>query len=303
MPTFDAVKGEYTALWAGLFIRPEHMSEARAMAQRIISHRSRYDDVSKATGVPWYVIGIIHAMECGLNFGQHLHNGDPLARRTFQVPKGRPTTHEGPFTWEESAIDALSYDGLDKVHDWSVERIAYCLEVFNGWGYRNKGIHSPYLWSYTNCYTCGKYVRDGLWSSVAVSQQCGGMALLKCLIELDPTQVDLGHARAAPQAWPKAAIIASAEASAPVEAVKSKSVWALVTGGGAVAADKVRTTWDALPDITADVQSQLGPLESLAGLMRANISAILGTVTLVCIAVAIYRHAHDKKTIRELRGE
>ena len=106
-----------------------------------------------------------------------------------------------------------------------------------------------------------------------------------------------------PKAMSLAEVKQAPEPSATTEAVKSKSVWALITGGGAVAADKVRSTWDALPTITSDVQAQLDPIESLAGLMRANVSAILGTVTLVCIAVAIYRHAHDKKTIRELKGE
>ena len=39
--------------------------------------QARYDQVANATGVPWYVIGIIHEMEGGLNFTTHLHNGDP----------------------------------------------------------------------------------------------------------------------------------------------------------------------------------------------------------------------------------
>ena len=74
--------------------------------------KPRYDQVANATGVPWYVIGIIHEMEGGLNFTTHLHNGDPLTRRTVQVPAGRPPTGMPPFQWEESAIDALDAGGL-----------------------------------------------------------------------------------------------------------------------------------------------------------------------------------------------
>ena len=42
---------------------------------------------------------------------------------------------------------------------------------------------SPYLWSYSTIYTAGKYVADGKWSDTAVSKQCGGMAILKHLVE------------------------------------------------------------------------------------------------------------------------
>ena len=39
--------------------------------------------------MPWYVIAVIHNMECGLDFTEHLHNGDPLARRTINDPPKR----------------------------------------------------------------------------------------------------------------------------------------------------------------------------------------------------------------------
>lgn len=99
---FDQRRAEYEALWAGMHIHPDRMPEVKATARRIIGNRPRYDAVSRATGVPWYVIGILHALECDFSFEKHLHNGDPLARATVRAPKGR-----GPFaSWEASAIDA-----------------------------------------------------------------------------------------------------------------------------------------------------------------------------------------------------
>jgi len=139
--------------------------------------------------VPWFVVGVIHAMECGLSFAGHLHNGDPLTARTRQVPKGRPAAGEPPFGWEESALDALTMPphGLHRIAAWPIERIAYELEKYNGFGYRrfHPGVKSPYLWSYSNHYTAGKYVADGQWSSSAVSSQCGAMVLLERLAALD----------------------------------------------------------------------------------------------------------------------
>jgi lysozyme family protein len=56
------------------------------------------------------------------------------------------------------------------------------LERYNGLGYRNKGIYSPYLWSFTNHYIEGKYIADGVWSATAVSKQVGCAAILKELL-------------------------------------------------------------------------------------------------------------------------
>jgi hypothetical protein len=135
-------------------------------------------------------VALIHNLEARGDFTRHLHNGDPLTARTVQVPAGRPRSGSPPFTWEESAVDALEYDGLTRVTDWSIEHLAFLFEGFNGWGYRlyHPHVKSPYLWSYSNHYTQGKYVGDGQWSETAVSRQCGAMVLLKRL-------QDGGHVR------------------------------------------------------------------------------------------------------------
>jgi lysozyme family protein len=127
------------------------------------------------------VISVLHNLEASGDFSRHLHNGDPLTARTVHVPAGRPRSGQPPFSWQESAVDALEYDGLTSVTDWSIEHLAYLFEGFNGWGYRlyHPHVKSPYLWSFSNHYTRGKYVGDGKWSETAVSQQCGAMVLLK----------------------------------------------------------------------------------------------------------------------------
>ena len=199
--TYDNLQPEYATLWDSLAISDRLRETIDRQAKRIIANRERYEPVSAATGVPWFVIGLIHTMEAGGSFSCHLHNGDPLSRRTVQVPKNRPASGNGPFTWEESATDAIRYDKLDRVTDWPVERIAFCLESFNGWGYRRQhaDVLSPYLWSGTNHYVRGKYVADGKWSSTAVSAQAGAMAILKRLAELDTTIV-IERASGAPEA-------------------------------------------------------------------------------------------------------
>jgi lysozyme family protein len=204
MPTFEEYRDGYRSQWDAMQVRPEWAERARGQAQSIMDARRHYEPVSGATGVPWHIIGIIHRMECGGSFRGHLHNGDPLTARTRQVPRGRPVVGSPPFTWEDSAIDALRYDGLDKVDEWSPERIAWCLEKFNGFGNRRHNVPSPYLWAGSNQYIRGKYISDGVWSSSAVSQQIGGMILLKTMQELDPSLVAGDTLKEAADAFPKA---------------------------------------------------------------------------------------------------
>lgn len=181
MPTFNSLSREYATLWDSMEIVRLQSSIERSAA-RILENRARYEAIEQLTRVPWFVVGIIHSLESGLRFDRHLHNGDPLTRKTRLVPRGRPVgMGDGPFTFEQSATDALRMKGYDQIEDWPVERIAWALERYNGWGYRryHPSTLSPYLWSGTNHYSAGKYVADGKWSSSAVSQQSGGMALLK----------------------------------------------------------------------------------------------------------------------------
>ncbi|MFQ6039726.1 MAG: hypothetical protein ACE5PV_02620 [Candidatus Poribacteria bacterium] len=151
----------------------------------IEQNRLRYIAVGEELGIPWQIIGVIHNMESSLNFSRHLHNGDRLTGRTIHVPAGRPKKGRPPFTWEESAIDALTLQRLHQWDDWSVPGALYKLEGYNGWGYRLYHPHvlSPYLWSCSNHYKKGKYVADGRWSDTAVSQQCGAAVLLRRMAE------------------------------------------------------------------------------------------------------------------------
>lgn len=190
-PRFEELRLEYAALWAEIAIRRSRQDDVDRVVDRVVANRERYESVGETTGIPWYVIGAIHNLESSLSFRGHLHNGDPLTARTVRVPAGRPRTGQPPFRWEQSAADALEYKGLAHNRDWSIEKIAYLLEGYNGWGYRlyHPEVKTPYLWSFSNHYTRGKYVADGRWSSTAVSEQCGAIVLLRRLDELGVIRV------------------------------------------------------------------------------------------------------------------
>ena len=170
-------------------IKPEKMAEVEAVAKKISQNKPRYEAVSLtlATGMPWWFVAIVHCMEGGGKFTRHLHNGDPLTARTVNVPKGRPVLGKAPFSWEESAIDAINYmEGKNRIWKqlkgkWDLESILTKFEAYNGMGYRTKGIDSPYLYSYTQFYTVGKYAADNKYDPNLVSKQPGVIPLMKAL--------------------------------------------------------------------------------------------------------------------------
>lgn len=179
------LRHEYEQLFAACKVHTQRLAEADAIVDKLHGAQRRYAALETALGTPWYVPAVIHSLEAGLRFDRHLHNGDPLTARTVHVPKGRPVRGTPPFTWEQSAQDALQLAGFHEWHDWSVAGALYKLEQYNGWGYRlfHSAVKSPYLWSYTNQYAKGKYVADGTFDANAVSQQCGAAALLRRMVD------------------------------------------------------------------------------------------------------------------------
>lgn len=162
------------------------LSMANDAAERILSHKSRYQVVEAKTGVPWWWIGATHYREADLDFGTQLAQGDPLGKVSVNVPRG-----QGPYfgedAWERAAVVALEDHHLNKVIDWRVEKALYWWESYNGWGYFNHGCPSAYVWAGTNQYSGGMYVRDGVWSETAQDRRVGTAPILKCLQEMDPS--------------------------------------------------------------------------------------------------------------------
>ncbi len=180
-----ALRKEYEDLFNGCVIRAERMTAVEEIVSKLMTNRGRYETVAAPSGVPWFVIAVIHNMESSLDFNCHLHNGDPLSQRTVHVPSGRPVSGTPPFSWEESAADALAMRGLGPDLDWGLAGTLYQIEGYNGWGYRlyHANVLSPYLWSYSTHYSSGKYVADGTWSETAQSNQCGAAVLLRRMAE------------------------------------------------------------------------------------------------------------------------
>jgi lysozyme family protein len=185
-PKFEDVAEGYRTLFRTCVIRTDMFSQVKWYSDKLVdpARRERYQRIEDEICVPWYFVGIIHGMECGFDFNKHLHNGDPLKGRTVQVPKGRPQVWNPPTDWHSSAVDALRYDKFADLTDWDLARMLYRWEAYNGWRSRLLyNINTPYLWSFSNHYTKGKFVADNVWDANAVSKQCGAAVMLKMIVD------------------------------------------------------------------------------------------------------------------------
>lgn len=173
-----------TGRWEAAAIRPEWVGRLDKVLSRSLLNRSRYEaiEASRPGGVPWLVIAGLHERESSQSWTKHLHNGDSLTGRTYRVPAGRIPGTPPPYTFEQSAEDALYVlKRLDRVNWRDLDTLLQTIEAYNGLGYQkyHPSIPSPYLWSGTTIYDRGKYVADGKFSATAFDAQIGVAALLK----------------------------------------------------------------------------------------------------------------------------
>ena len=183
MKLTQGLKQEYLNLFSQCWPRDDKLDQVLSITSEIVKAKSRYQDVSNETNVPWYVVALLHHLESQGDFAAHLHNGDPLTAKTIHVPHGRPSQSEPPFTWEHSAADALVLSGITAWTDWTVPGLLFKLEGHNGWGYRkyHPEVKSPYLWASSNLYASGEYDASGRFDPQKISNRYGAAVLLKIL--------------------------------------------------------------------------------------------------------------------------
>lgn len=210
MTDLVALKAANEKRWANAKVTKNLTSVAKSL----VAAKSRYQTVEEKTGVPWFVIAVIHERESSQNWFASLAQGDPWSRVSVHVPAGR-----GPFkSWEEAAIDALVNCApyLARNKDWSIGGTLTRLEEYNGLGYASRGRPSPYVWAGTDQYSTGKYVRDGIYDASAVDTQPGCAGMLLAIMALDRTVSFDG----------KPAVIAAVP---PIPPIPPKSFWGSVT--------------------------------------------------------------------------
>jgi lysozyme family protein len=181
---FSKLESEYAADLSSMQLIRTH--EAALVAKRLLLHRDRFLALQARCSVPALWVMPVFERE-NPSFDSYLGNGDTLSHRTTHVPRGR-----GPFdSWESGAADALALDHITKVSEWTWPMACYEWELWNGFGPRNHGRPSGYVWAGTSIYQGGKYVADGVWSRGTIDHQLGCVAIAKAIADLDP-EITLG---------------------------------------------------------------------------------------------------------------
>lgn len=211
-------------------VRFHQSSEAMSVAGRLNAAKDRYVEISGKTGVPWFIIAVIHERESSQRWDRSLAQGDPWNRVSTHVPRGR-----GPFSsFEEAAIDALKNcpPYAARWSDWSAGGSLTLLELYNGLGYSKRGKPSPYVWAGTNQYVSGKYVADGVYDPNVVDSQLGCALILHCMgitFDVQSTDMDDGAITEDQEVAinsPKAGSQGDADDAKP--AVQSTTIWSAI---------------------------------------------------------------------------
>jgi lysozyme family protein len=181
-PTVPAdLAADYNARWRAMVVRPERLAAADEVARRMASREARYRAITDPLGVPWYWLAAVHELEHSGRFTTSMVVTDPIDVRPGQpIPDATITDAQ----WDDTARALLRARALPLWRGWDVPGLMYQWERYNGMGYRPLNVPSPYLWSFSNQYTAGKFIRAGVFSPTTVSAQPGTAVLLRRLIDL-----------------------------------------------------------------------------------------------------------------------
>ena len=60
VPSYRAKWPEYARQWDAMRIRPEKARAVMATARRLYNARARYRKIERASGVPWFMVAVLH---------------------------------------------------------------------------------------------------------------------------------------------------------------------------------------------------------------------------------------------------
>lgn len=160
----------------------------------------RLAEIKGAYAVPWWFVAIVSEREYGgpPHWDKQLGQGDALNQKSHNVPAGM-----GPYlplpddktpgfdAWTRCCVDVLlnSSPYAGKWTVWTPGGVLTLFEEYNGLGYAARGVPSAYVWSGSDIYASGKYVRDHVYDPSVVDVQEGCAPILAIMMALDSTIV------------------------------------------------------------------------------------------------------------------
>lgn len=197
--------------WSVMHVHAQQIGAFHATATRLSTPdaKARYQGVTDrltelaATNpaivpVPWWFVAIVSEREYGgpPHWDRQLGQGDHLNQKSHNVPAGMGPylDHPGDVTpghdaWTRCCVDVLvnSAPFAAKWKLWTVGGVLTLFEEYNGLGYAARGVPSAYVWSGSDQYIHGKYIRDRVYDPNAVDVQEGCAPILSMMMALDPS--------------------------------------------------------------------------------------------------------------------
>lgn len=190
--------------WSVMHIKAARLGEFHDDAVRLCATdaKARYQGVTDALlrgghqPVPWWFIAITSIREYGgpPHWDKQLGQGNPLDKESYDEPKGMGPylEHPGDTTpgndaWTRCALDNLINQNPFPARWtlWTPGGVLTLFEEYNGLGYAMRGVPSAYVWSGTDQYVSGKYVRDKVYDPHTVDVQEGCAPLLATMMAID----------------------------------------------------------------------------------------------------------------------
>lgn len=192
--------------WSVMHMKASRIPAFHEAAQRLCATdaKARYQAVSDALlhgghePVPWWFIAIVSEREYGgpPHWDKQLGQGNPLNKESYDVPKGMGPylAHPGDTTpgndaWTRCCLDVLinQYPFPARWKLWTSGGALTLFEEYNGLGYAMRGVPSAYVWSGTDQYVSGKYIRDDVYDPHTVDVQEGCAPILAMMMAIDPS--------------------------------------------------------------------------------------------------------------------
>lgn len=166
-------------------LRPGQESDLVNFKKNWDTNYEWYAAVAIRAQIPAVLVAALHWRESTGNFHAYLHQGDKLGKPAINVPKNIPVFPDTRQGWLDAAVHALQMKEALRVRlgitASTIDLNALCAfsEHYNGLGYRNHVMPSPYVLSGTTGYEKGKYVADGKLDRNAVDKQLGTLLMMR----------------------------------------------------------------------------------------------------------------------------
>ena len=172
------LKAANAARWAAMHVEPALGATLDRVAGRLIepAAKARYVIVAAQTSVPWFIVAVIHEREACRKAGRAIWRRAIRGTRCRCMCRKAGAVSQLGKRRGQCARRCAPY----AAHwaDWSVGGALTFLEEYNGLGYAQRGVASPYIWAGTDQYRSGKYIADGHFDPHAIDHQLGCAALL-----------------------------------------------------------------------------------------------------------------------------